>query len=165
MSLFKQWEELVEVDRTEQEAENFWKEYLEKEKEVYIHLLKNKDEVVSGNLKDLAVKFNMDNATFAGFMSGIETSLKSEIDLDSLEENTSISLDVDFEKLFYNMLDAKAEWLYTLKEWEDVLSVETRETIVKEYKQSKTIVKEKKIGRNDPCTCGSGKKYKKCCGK
>ena len=31
---------------------------------------------------------------------------------------------------------------------------------------SKTIVnKEKKIGRNDPCPCGSGKKYKKCCGK
>ncbi|MDD5020908.1 MAG: SEC-C metal-binding domain-containing protein, partial [Endomicrobiaceae bacterium] len=22
----------------------------------------------------------------------------------------------------------------------------------------------KKIGRNDPCPCGSGKKYKKCCG-
>ncbi len=165
MSLFKQWEELVEVDRTEQEAENFWKEYLEKEKEVYIYLLKNKDEVVSGDLKDLAAKFNMDNVTFAGFMSGIETSLKSEINLDSLEETTSITLDVDFEKLFYNMLDAKAEWLYTLKEWDDVLSVEARETIVKEYKQSKTIVKEKKIGRNDPCTCGSGKKYKKCCGK
>ena len=26
-----------------------------------------------------------------------------------------------------------------------------------------TVVKEKKIGRNDPCPCGSGKKYKKCC--
>ena len=25
------------------------------------------------------------------------------------------------------------------------------------------IVKAKKIGRNDPCPCGSGKKYKKCC--
>jgi preprotein translocase subunit SecA len=24
---------------------------------------------------------------------------------------------------------------------------------------------EKKIGRNDPCPCGSGKKYKKCCGR
>jgi SWIM/SEC-C metal-binding protein len=24
---------------------------------------------------------------------------------------------------------------------------------------------EKKIGRNEPCPCGSGKKYKKCCGK
>ncbi len=27
-----------------------------------------------------------------------------------------------------------------------------------------TVVKGKKIGRNDPCICGSGKKYKKCCG-
>jgi preprotein translocase subunit SecA len=25
------------------------------------------------------------------------------------------------------------------------------------------VVKSKKIGRNDPCPCGSGKKYKKCC--
>ena len=28
----------------------------------------------------------------------------------------------------------------------------------------KPVVKGKKIGRNDPCPCGSGKKYKKCCG-
>jgi preprotein translocase subunit SecA len=28
----------------------------------------------------------------------------------------------------------------------------------------KQVVKGKKVGRNDPCTCGSGKKYKKCCG-
>jgi preprotein translocase subunit SecA len=27
------------------------------------------------------------------------------------------------------------------------------------------VKREKKIGRNDPCPCGSGKKYKKCCGK
>ena len=27
-----------------------------------------------------------------------------------------------------------------------------------------TVVKGKKIGRNDPCICGSGRKYKKCCG-
>jgi preprotein translocase subunit SecA len=25
--------------------------------------------------------------------------------------------------------------------------------------------KTKKVGRNDPCPCGSGKKYKKCCGR
>ena len=24
---------------------------------------------------------------------------------------------------------------------------------------------EKTVGRNDPCPCGSGKKYKKCCGR
>ena len=35
----------------------------------------------------------------------------------------------------------------------------------KAYKKSKTIVKGDRIGRNDPCICGSGKKYKKCCGK
>ena len=27
-----------------------------------------------------------------------------------------------------------------------------------------TVVKDRKVGRNDPCICGSGKKYKKCCG-
>lgn len=32
-------------------------------------------------------------------------------------------------------------------------------------KKAKPIVKGQKIGRNDPCPCGSGKKYKKCCGK
>jgi len=29
---------------------------------------------------------------------------------------------------------------------------------------SKTVIRERKIGRNEPCPCGSGKKYKKCCG-
>lgn len=33
------------------------------------------------------------------------------------------------------------------------------------YINKKPQNKEKKIGRNDPCPCGSGKKYKKCCGK
>jgi preprotein translocase subunit SecA len=27
-----------------------------------------------------------------------------------------------------------------------------------------TVKKQEKVGRNDPCPCGSGKKYKKCCG-
>jgi preprotein translocase subunit SecA len=31
--------------------------------------------------------------------------------------------------------------------------------------ETKTVKREHdKIGRNDPCSCGSGKKYKKCCG-
>ncbi|MFC1855412.1 preprotein translocase subunit SecA [Thermodesulfobacteriota bacterium] len=32
-------------------------------------------------------------------------------------------------------------------------------------KKQTTVTVGNKIGRNDPCTCGSGKKYKKCCGK
>ncbi len=34
----------------------------------------------------------------------------------------------------------------------------------KTAKINNTIVKNEKVGRNDPCPCGSGKKYKKCCG-
>ena len=33
------------------------------------------------------------------------------------------------------------------------------------YGPKQTPVRVEKIGRNDPCPCGSGKKYKKCCGK
>ena len=36
--------------------------------------------------------------------------------------------------------------------------------IIKDFKRSKIVHKEKEPGRNDPCPCGSGKKYKKCCG-
>ena len=31
--------------------------------------------------------------------------------------------------------------------------------------KQQTVVKGEKVGRNDPCPCGSGKKYKKCCGR
>jgi len=34
----------------------------------------------------------------------------------------------------------------------------------KSTNNSQTVIKELKVGRNDPCTCGSGKKFKKCCG-
>ena len=34
-----------------------------------------------------------------------------------------------------------------------------------ETAKKKPVVNDKKIGRNDPCPCGSGKKYKFCCGK
>ena len=30
---------------------------------------------------------------------------------------------------------------------------------------NKTVSTRKKVGRNDPCPCGSGKKFKKCCGR
>ena len=63
------------------------------------------------------------------------------------------------------MLDAKADWLYNLEQWNDIFTEEQKKAIKKEYDKTKTVVKEVKIGRNDPCVCGSGKKYKKCCGK
>ena len=62
------------------------------------------------------------------------------------------------------MVEAKAEWLYNLPAWNNLLSEERRKELYLKQKKSGTITREKKIGRNDPCPCGSGKKYKKCCG-
>ena len=35
----------------------------------------------------------------------------------------------------------------------------------KEELKRRPVKKAEKVGRNDPCPCGSGKKYKQCCGK
>ena len=79
--------------------------------------------------------------------------------------DTEIDLDIDFEKLLFNMLEADADYLFGLEEWEQVLTEEKMIEIVKDFKRSKIVHVEKKPGRNDPCPCGSGKKYKKCCGR
>jgi uncharacterized protein YecA (UPF0149 family) len=62
------------------------------------------------------------------------------------------------------MVDAKADWLYGLPQWEAIYDEETRHRLYMEQKKSGTVVVGKKVGRNDPCPCGSGKKYKFCCG-
>ena len=119
----------------------------------------------SAELLDLCGHMNGFIGQSLTLLDGINSNLNSEIDLEKVTEETAIDLDIDFEKLFFNMLKAEADYLYTLEAWEGVLSEERRIEIVKEYKKSKTVHVEKKPGRNDPCPCGSGKKYKKCCGK
>lgn len=42
---------------------------------------------------------------------------------------------------------------------------ELRASLLGEITAADKPVKSKKVGRNDPCPCGSGKKYKKCCGR
>ena len=85
--------------------------------------------------------------------------------IETMDEDTEVSLKFDNEKLYYNMVEARADWLYELPQWDSILTEERRKELYKEQKKSGTIVKEKKIGRNDPCPCGSGKKYKHCCGR
>lgn len=165
MSLYKKWEELADSKVNKAEYEAFWTDYLTKEQGIYKDILSKKQNIVEGKLKDLATKYGVDELTFAAFVSGINTSLVNPVDEETLEEDTELKLEIDFEKLYYNMLDAKANWLYELPEWEDILTVERRKEIKKEYNKSKIVVNENKIGRNEPCPCGSGKKYKKCCGK
>ena len=100
-----------------------------------------------------------------GFLDGINDSLKEENPIETMEEETVVSLAYDTEKLYKNMVAAGADWLYELPQWENIFTEEKRKELYKEQKNSGTIRKEKKIGRNDACPCGSGKKYKKCCGR
>ena len=91
--------------------------------------------------------------------------MKTPNNIEEMEEDTEVSLDVDLEKLYRNMVGCQADWLYNLEEWDAIFPKEKRDELYKAEKSSKTVVKPPKIGRNDPCPCGSGKKYKQCCGK
>ncbi len=163
MSLYKQWTDLIE-GQTDDTFEEFWEEYSQTETRIYENILENKDVHLAGKFSQLVEKFEANPVIFMGFLDGIQTSLNNPFDLEETNEESNIDLDIDFEKLFFNMLKAEAEYLYTLPQWEDVLSEEKILEIIKDFKRSKTVHKEKEPGRNDPCPCGSGKKYKKCCG-
>lgn len=168
MSLFTEWTAIAEQERTEAETKTFWTSYYEVEKDAYAKILGAKQTTLKGKVSELASELGYTDVTlFAGFIEGINTSLTvpfSDDELQALEADTELDKTIDYEKLYYNMLDAKAQWLYELPEWDDNLSVEKRKEITKAYKVSGIVVNENKVGRNDPCPCGSGKKYKKCCG-
>ena len=165
MSLLTQWRALSENLETQEAEIKFWEEYLKVEASIYNEILNNKVEVVEGKVSDLANTYNTSVEYFMGFIDGISESLKEDIVLEEIEADSQISLKIDFEKLYYNMVAVEAHWLYNLPGWEAILSADKRKELQKAYKTSKTIVKEEKVGRNDACPCGSGKKYKKCCGK
>ena len=165
MSSYSDWTSIAQMQRTDRETQEFWTAYFAMEQGVYEKILSRPQEPYTGTFKELAGEFDMELPVFAGFIDGINTSLKAgEYDLESLTEDSPVSLEVDLEKLYYNMLDAKAEWLYTLPMWNDLLTDERRKEITKEYRAANTYVAAPTVGRNDPCPCGSGKKYKKCCG-
>lgn len=164
MKLYEAWEALASQERSEKEHQDFWQAYLIKEQKNYEKMLGEKNHRLEGTIEALAAANDMDPVTFTGFLDGINTSLVEAVDLEALEESTEIHAEVDFEKLYFNMLDFKADWLYQLPAWDNLLTLERRNEIKKAYNKSKTVVKDVKVGRNDPCPCGSGKKYKKCCG-
>lgn len=166
MALLETWRKLAyETEMTQKQAADFWGTYFNLEKGIYEQILSAPDEPVKGTVKELAEKYNIDTMIMTGFLDGINDSLKNPNPIDTMDEDTEVNLDYDKEKLYYNMVGAKADWLYGLSQWDSLLDEETRKQLYKKQKLSGTVVKGKKIGRNDPCPCGSGKKYKQCCGK
>ena len=166
MELLKKWRETAYSQTANKgDLQRLWDDYFQKEKEIYAQLLTNPDEEVKGTVRELAEKYGQDVFTMTGFLDGINDSLKEPNPIDEMTEDTVVNLGFDKEKLYKNMVDARADWLYELPQWEKIYDEETRKRLYLEQKKSGTIVKGPKVGRNDPCPCGSGKKYKKCCGK
>ena len=165
MSYFSEWN--TKIETVDDQGHNaFVKEYYSLEQGAYQKILAAyPDRTWSGTAKELAAELDFGNnmLIFLGFLDGINSSLRQPLDLDGVEDDTDLLLDIDFEKLLYNMHDAKADWLFNLEEWDTVLTPERRAEIGKQYRIDHTAVSNK-VGRNDPCPCGSGKKYKKCCG-
>lgn len=83
---------------------------------------------------------------------------------DSIDEHDYIAEKDFIQKIFYEDIDFKTympeSYMKTFKEIANRLKEKE-----KNNRESKTIKKYINIGRNDTCPCGSGKKYKKCCGK
>jgi len=166
MALLKQWRDTAYNEKANKgDLQRFWAAYFEMEKNVYAQLLTNPDEEVKGTVKELAEKYELDVFTMTGFLDGINDSLVEANPIDDMEEDTVVNLGFDKALLYKNMVAAGADWLYGLEEWNDIFDEETQKVLYKEQKSSTTVVKDKKVYPNDPCPCGSGKKYKKCCGK
>ena len=164
-TLLKEWQKLMS-SQTKETFEAFWGEYSGAETKIYSDILDHPEEKMTGKVGELAAKYDVRPVIFMGFLDGINESITKPNDLENMDEESEVEVEIIPEKLFFNMLKADADYLYSLEQWETVLGEEKMVEIAKEYKQSKTVRRATpKIGRNDPCPCGSGKKYKHCCGR
>ena len=166
MALLEEWQKIAYDQQADRgKLQKFWQRYFMLEKGVYEKLLTNPDGKVKGTVKELAEKYDLSIMDMTGFLDGINDSLVTPNPIDTMEEDTKVSLAFDKEKLYKNMVDAKADWLYELPQWDEIFDADTKRKLYLEQKKSGTVVVGKKVGRNDPCPCGSGKKYKFCCGR
>ena len=163
MNLYESWMNKA-FSKEGRSVEAVWEQYLPREQKIYEYMIGEKVTKVEGKVSELAERFSMTAEEIVAFVDGINEVLPKPYDMLTLTEDTEIIVEIDFEKLFKKMVEYKAEHLYSLPQWDGIFDEETRKRLTLEQKKSRTIIKAEKIGRNDPCPCGSGKKYKKCCG-
>lgn len=166
MALLDQWRDVAyDESANKGDLQRFWGDYFKKEQAIYKELLAAPGTEVKGTVKELADKYGVTVMEMTGFLDGIQESLVNPNPIEEMEEDTEVSLKFDKELLYKNMVAADAEWLYGLEEWKEIFDEDKLKELYKEQKSSQTVVNAPKIYPNDPCPCGSGKKYKKCCGK
>jgi len=111
MSLYTEWRNLSDNHESQESEVKFWEEYLKVEAGIYNELLNNKQELIEGKVSDLAASHSTSVEYFMGFIDGISESLKEDITLETIEADSTIKLDIDWEKLYYNMVAVEAHWL------------------------------------------------------
>ncbi|MBN1891520.1 MAG: SEC-C domain-containing protein [Clostridiales bacterium] len=168
MSYFDLWNERSENTENQELYTAYVTSYYDKEKAAYDKIFReypDRSGISNVAALPLALKLGYSREEmdlFLGFLDGINPSLKEKLDLPSVTDETLITLEIDYEKLYINMREAKADWLYSLNSWKNVFSQDELDRMAIRFRESK-IIRSEKIGRNDPCPCGSGKKYKQCC--
>ena len=164
LRLYDAWKRIA-FDTQNQPVKHVWDDYLAREKAVYENILRGKTTRFEGTVAEIGEQLGLNPTFTCAFLDGIHEAVDGLPDIKELEEETPVILQIDFVRLFKQMVEYKAEPLYTLPEWNSILTPEEQKQYYTEQKKSHTIIRnEAKVGRNDPCPCGSGKKYKKCCG-
>ena len=123
MALLETWRNLAYGDGLDdKKREELWSGYFQIEKGIYEQILSQPEQVITGTVKELAEKYNTEILIMTGFLDGINESLKGyENPIDTMEEDTEVKIEIDPEKLYYNMVEAKATWLYELPQWDAIL--------------------------------------------
>ena len=131
MTLLENWRNLAYGDGLDdKKREELWSGYFAIEKGIYEQILSNPTEVVEGTVKELAEKYNTEILIMTGFLDGINESLKGyENQIETMDENTVVKIEIDPEKLYWNMVEAKADWLYNLPQWDAILTPEKRKEL------------------------------------
>ena len=139
MSYYKTWMDKSEDASNRQEYIEYINRYYALEKVAYEKILgsyPDNEEFLNGTAAQLAAKLEFPKDSmdvFVGFVDGIKSSLTNgdDIDLEAIDDNYEIKLVIDYEKLYYNMRDAKADWLYNIPSWKNILTDEKRQEITR----------------------------------
>ena len=122
-TLLEQWKDIAYDETADRgQLQNFWGSYFQIEKEIYEKLLSNPDEEVRGTVKELAERYGQDVMTMVGFLDGIDESLVVPNPIDTMDEDTVVNLVFDKEKLYKNMVAARADWLFELPQGREIFS-------------------------------------------
>ena len=110
MGLLQTWRDWAySQDERTREGKQFWNDYFALEKGVYEKLLDNPSEKITGTVEELSSRFELEPLIMAGFLDGINDSLVNPNPIENMEKDTTVTIEIDLEKLYYNMVACRAD--------------------------------------------------------